>query len=233
MANSPNPHVAKCLYKSKKLSGSNAISENIEELEFEAKHTSYAKYFLDWFFKVAKEQGVEMQTSKFSLIISIYELGSVQVFILAPPLDITPLRLAKEVRDMADDTDNIHLNLPSPASGVSNDDGNEVHWLIEPGRPNTFKKWSGTNVHNHLVLVGNKVGDVLNVFVHFVYQISKKEMVVVDLQSMFLLTHRVINELTLFLQLHLERTLQESHPRFCLTFALIQKVGISTCISHL
>lgn len=107
---------------------------------------------------------------------------------LAPPLDITPLRLAKEVRvRVNDDTDDIGPNLPSPASGVIDDDGDEeIHWLIEPRRPNTFKKWSGTNVHNHSVLVGNKVGDVLNVFAHFVYQISNKEMVVADLQSMFL-----------------------------------------------
>lgn len=106
----------------------------------------------------------------------------------APPLDITPLRLAKEVR--VNGGDDIGLNLPSPASGVIGDDGDEeIHWLIEPRRPNTFKKWSGTNVHNHSVLVGNKVGDVLNVFAHFVYQISNKEMVVADLQSMFLYNH--------------------------------------------
>lgn len=55
--------MAKRLYNSKKSSRLNAMPENIEELEFEAKRTSYAKYFLDWFFKVAKEQGVEMQTS--------------------------------------------------------------------------------------------------------------------------------------------------------------------------
>ncbi|KAJ7198176.1 hypothetical protein GGX14DRAFT_374497 [Mycena pura] len=53
-------------------------------------------------------------------------------------------------------------------------------WLMEPFRLGRPEKWSGTNEHpNHSQ---NKLGNVLNVFSHFIYDASYKSVVLADIQ---------------------------------------------------
>ncbi|KAJ3807378.1 hypothetical protein F5876DRAFT_6814, partial [Lentinula aff. lateritia] len=53
-----------------------------------------------------------------------------------------------------------------------------ITWLIEPRRPNSVKKWSGSNVHTPQI--NNKLGGVLTAFAHFVYQMSNQNYVLAD-----------------------------------------------------
>ncbi|KAJ3871477.1 kinase-like domain-containing protein [Lentinula edodes] len=159
----PDLYVAKRLYNSSQSNScSNAIlqEENTQELQLEVERTYFVKFFLDWFFKIAREHGIDVKTSI--------------------PLDVTTVFLAKEVLSST----NPCISFPSPASGISDNnigERNMITWLIEPRRANLVKKWSGTNVHvphSH-----NKLGSILTTFAHFVYQMSNENMVLSDIQT--------------------------------------------------
>jgi len=181
--NSSDLYVAKRLYKSLDFANTgrsrlNAVpaDENTSELGFELERTYFIKFFLDWFLKEAEQQGVDVKTSCVVLFF-LAELYFLITLVLGIPLDVSTVLLAREVQ-VEEDHEQI---FPSPASGIGDINDAQVTWLLEVRRANSFKKWSGTNVH--IAHPNNKLGAILTAFAHFIYHVTSGTFVISDMQS--------------------------------------------------
>ncbi|EDR04435.1 uncharacterized protein LACBIDRAFT_330566 [Laccaria bicolor S238N-H82] len=72
------------------------------------------------------------------------------------------------------------IGTPSPASSLPSFEDDSAVWLVEPRRTKAVRKYSGTLVHPNRQ---DKLGQTLSAFAHFLYEYSRKELVLADIQG--------------------------------------------------
>ncbi|KIK56380.1 hypothetical protein GYMLUDRAFT_247888 [Collybiopsis luxurians FD-317 M1] len=78
-------------------------------------------------------------------------------------------------------------SMPSRASGIKLPDDSlgpdeGITWLVEPKRPSTFFKFTGTLSHAR-THIGGLTSETVHAFAHFVYEFTNRQLVVADLQG--------------------------------------------------